>query len=217
VRSLTVTIPTGAGGDEILTGRALICIRLAPKRMTEAGTRPSQRPVPIKRMQRWSDTVSTVADGGSKPLFRNTSSCSDRAKLPGCANTHGSPTRSASIKFRRLAQRLSEPAATAFGSLNNGSAITQHEFNIPITQIVVLSGRDVFGQHVKRHPRNFLRKPFSQNGEQTTGHRLHSRVPLGGSRWLWKRPQCDAHFLQLAKITMRGRIRHSAWHFPCHR
>jgi hypothetical protein len=40
----------GAGGDVILTGRTLICIHLPPKRMTETGTRPSQRPVSIKRM-----------------------------------------------------------------------------------------------------------------------------------------------------------------------
>lgn len=50
VRSLTVMNPTGAGGGEILTGRALMRICLPPKCMTEAGTRPSQRPVSIKRM-----------------------------------------------------------------------------------------------------------------------------------------------------------------------
>jgi len=45
VRSLTVMNPTGAGGDDTLTGRILRCIPLPPKRMTEAGTKPSQRPV----------------------------------------------------------------------------------------------------------------------------------------------------------------------------
>src|SRR5258705_13519266 len=50
VRSLTVMNPTGAGGDNALTGRTLRRIPLPPKRMTEAGTRPSQRPVSIRRM-----------------------------------------------------------------------------------------------------------------------------------------------------------------------
>ncbi len=50
VRSLTVMNPTGVGGDDTLTGRTLRCICLPPKRMTEAGTRPSHRPVSIRRM-----------------------------------------------------------------------------------------------------------------------------------------------------------------------
>ena len=32
-----------------MIGKTLICIRLPPNRMTQAGTRPSQRPVSIKR------------------------------------------------------------------------------------------------------------------------------------------------------------------------
>ena len=47
---LTILNPTGAGGDDTLTGRTLRCICLPPKRMTEAGTRPSHRPVSIRRM-----------------------------------------------------------------------------------------------------------------------------------------------------------------------
>jgi hypothetical protein len=50
VRSLTVTNPTGAGGDEVLTDRTWSRIPLPPNRITEAGTRPSQRPVSISRM-----------------------------------------------------------------------------------------------------------------------------------------------------------------------
>ena len=50
VRPLTVMKPTGAGVDDTLTGTTLRCICLPPKRLTEAGTRPSHRPVSIRRM-----------------------------------------------------------------------------------------------------------------------------------------------------------------------
>jgi hypothetical protein len=46
---LTVMNPTGAGGDDVSIGKTLMCIPLPPKRMTQAGIRPSQRPVSIKR------------------------------------------------------------------------------------------------------------------------------------------------------------------------
>lgn len=72
VRSFTVTSPTGAGGDNALIGRTLMPSRLPPNRMVEVGTRPSQRPISIKRMKRWSNTVKALADGMSTPLLRNT-------------------------------------------------------------------------------------------------------------------------------------------------
>ena len=50
VRFLTVTKPTRAGGDTILTDKILRRMSLPLNRMTEAGTRRSQWPVSTMRI-----------------------------------------------------------------------------------------------------------------------------------------------------------------------
>lgn len=52
VRFLTVMNPSGEGDARILACSALMRMCLPPMRMPEAGTRPSQRRVSIKRMQK---------------------------------------------------------------------------------------------------------------------------------------------------------------------